>query len=125
MQTLRNRHEFITLRDKGLKQVTPVFILQAFARGDNGAPRYGLTASKKTGNAVRRNRARRRMRALIRHCLAEQAQTGWDYGLIARYDMADVAFEDAVALLNKAIVKIHSKAVPKNTAKHEPASKGL
>ena len=46
--------------------------------------RVGVTASRKIGGAVLRNRARRRMRALARQCLASQATPGYDYALIAR-----------------------------------------
>ena len=45
---------------------------------------FGLTASKKVGNAVERNRARRRLRALATGSLRRLAKPGADYVLIAR-----------------------------------------
>lgn len=47
-------------------------------------PRVGFTASKKVGNAVRRNRARRRLRAAVAALLPKHALPGHDYVLIAR-----------------------------------------
>ena len=63
----------------------PAFLLQARDRRDDSAViRVGFTASKKVGNAVTRNRAKRRLRALARTVLAGQGQPGWDYVLVAR-----------------------------------------
>lgn len=63
------------------------FLLQARARGDDTLQiRIGYTASKKIGNAVLRNRAKRRLRAIARAILPEMGQPGWDYVLVARPD---------------------------------------
>ena len=66
---------------------TPSFMLQARERGDDGPPRFGFTCSKKVGNAVARNRARRRLREAARHALAPLARPGWDYVLVGRRDV--------------------------------------
>lgn len=109
MESMKKRHEFLALRDKGVKQVTKPFILQARDLSNGDVPRYGLTASKKIGNAVRRNRARRRMRALVRHHLATQARAGYHYGMIARFDMPDAPFEMLETAFLAAIEAVHSK----------------
>ena len=67
------------------RQGTGGFLLQARDRADDEATvRVGFTASKKIGNAVARNRAKRRLRALAREVLAGSARPGWDYVLVAR-----------------------------------------
>jgi ribonuclease P protein component len=67
------------------RQGTGSFLLQARDRDDQSPIiRVGFTASKKIGNAVLRNRAKRRLRALAREVLPTLAQPGWDYVLVAR-----------------------------------------
>lgn len=67
------------------RQGTGGFLLQARDRADGGSgARVGYTASKKIGNAVLRNRAKRRLRALVHEVLAGHARPGWDYVLVAR-----------------------------------------
>lgn len=65
-------------------------IVQHRVRGEGEAPdavtRVGYTASKKVGNAVLRNRAKRRLRAVVRDVLATRDGGGSDYVLIARAD---------------------------------------
>ena len=107
MKSLAKRYEFTQLRDRGRKQVTPFFILQAFDHQDERPARYGLTASKKIGNAVRRNKARRRLRALVHGQLEGAARTGFDYGLIARFDCPDADFAKMEQVFVKAIAKLH------------------
>jgi ribonuclease P protein component len=61
------------------------FLLQARRRDDGSdAVRVGFTCSKKIGNAVMRNRAKRRLREVVRAVLPTLAQPGWDYVLVGR-----------------------------------------
>jgi ribonuclease P protein component len=82
---LRRRAEFLAAA-KGRKWATPGLILQKNTpeQPDAAVIRYGLTASSKIGNAVTRNRARRRLRALALDILPRHAVPGHDYVLIAR-----------------------------------------
>ena len=106
---MRKRREFLMVRDRGVKQVTPFFILQACRARDDGPPHFGITASKKTGNAVRRNRARRRMRALLRKIVLPDALHGYDYSLVARYNLADAPWDALCDEMRRALVKLHKK----------------
>lgn len=56
--------------------------------------RVGFTASKKVGNAVRRNRAKRRLRALADSVLRDRATIGHDYVMIARSATMDRPYPD-------------------------------
>jgi ribonuclease P protein component len=66
--------------------VAPGLILQALRRdsGSEQRPRIGFTASKKVGNAIIRNRARRRLRAAVRQVMPVHAAAAHDFVVIAR-----------------------------------------
>lgn len=69
---------------KGIRAFAPGILVQAAPNCNADMIRVGLIASKKTGNAVKRNRAKRRMRALVREVLGDFSLSGWDYVLVAR-----------------------------------------
>ena len=101
-----SRAGFRAARDSGITAVAAGFVLQATPT-DRNDWRLGLTASKKTGNAVRRNRARRRLRALARSELAGRARAGTDYVIIARHNTAERPWQDLVGDLHKALGYLH------------------
>ena len=81
---LQKRSDFLKAAS-ARRQGTGGFLLQARDRADGTLEfRVGFTASKKIGNSVLRNRAKRRLRALAREVLTGFARPGWDYVLVAR-----------------------------------------
>ena len=83
----------------------------------SASPRLGFTCTKKIGNAVTRNRSKRRMREVARLVLGETAQSGFDYVLIGRMATATRSFADLQKDLTSALKRLH--ATP-----HEVADKG-
>jgi len=106
MKTIPSRAGFLSARSKGKKALARGLVIQAVTRGSDEW-RIGLTATKKIGNAVTRNRARRRMRALARDHLSPMAKNGIDYVLIARHDTATANWQDMANGLQKAIRYLH------------------
>jgi ribonuclease P protein component len=98
---LTQRPEFLAVAASGTRFVAPGFILQK-GKADAGNVRYGLTATKKLGNAVERNRARRRLRALAQKILLPLASSG-DYVLVARAGALKLAFAQLERDLEKAL----------------------
>jgi ribonuclease P protein component len=110
LDVLRQRRDFLAAAKSGHKGVAPSVIVQMRHQQDRITPRYGITASKKVGNAVIRNRAKRRLRALIRGYLPDLAETSTDYVLIARHNTASVGWNTLVADFRKALKRAAPKA---------------
>lgn len=77
--------------------------------------RVGFTCSKKVGNAVARNRAKRRLRALAAQVLPSRGRAGWDYVLIGRPELtATHPFEAMLTDLAQALDRVHRARGPKS-----------
>lgn len=104
---LKKRREFVHIAEQGRKFVTSGLILQVLPRfGDNQDTqtiRVGFTTSRKVGNAVKRNRVRRRLREVARLVLPVLGQKGCDYVLIGRSQTADRPYLKLVEDLKKAL----------------------
>ncbi len=92
------------------RQGTPGIHLQGRKRagGEASGIRVGFTCSKKVGNAVARNRAKRRLREVARIVLPELGRDGWDYVLVGRKDITGtLPFDTLIADLRRAMTKVH------------------
>ena len=88
----------------------PGFLLQARARDDDSAAvRVGYTCSKKIGNAVTRNLAKRRLREIARAVLPNTARPGWDYVLVGRpRETITRPYAELLMDLQRTLEKLHS-----------------
>ena len=85
----------------------PGFVLLVHPRGDDDPTiRVGITVTKKIGNAVVRNRMKRRFRALARDTLPEHGVAGADHVLIGRSGGVERDFASLAAELKRALKKV-------------------
>ena len=108
LRTLQTRPEFLAA-NRGKRAARPGFILQALDRRDSTQTiGVGFTCSKKVGNAVARNRAKRRLREIARLELPEFGKPGWNYVLIGRAQVTAARdFETLRQDLRAALTQIH------------------
>lgn len=93
------------------RQGTTGIHLQARRRAEGEAEgiRVGFTCSKKVGNSVARNRAKRRLREVARLVLPTEGRDGWDYVLVGRNTVtAELPFSELVNDLRRALAKVHA-----------------
>ena len=113
MERLRQRADFLAAAT-GTKVPAAAFVLQARKRDDDGPIRLGFTVSKKVGNAVERNRVRRRLREIVRLSGSGRMQTGHDYVLVGRQAALKVPFDRIAEEFDGALRRVHAgRASPK------------
>lgn len=116
---LRRRADFLAVRG-GTKWGAPSFLIECRPRpvdatGEKAkvpvaAPRFGITVSKKVGNAVQRNRIRRRIREVLRRHGILRALPGLDYVIVARTAAMTCAFDDLERDFCTALERLHRSA---------------
>ena len=117
---LRNRGDFLRAAREGKKWVTPGLILQCRIHEEAESThlaerRLGFTVSRKVGNAVARNRARRRLKAAADEVMPGQAARHRDYVIIGRNATLDRRFPDLIGDLETALEKVGAMADERET----------
>jgi len=108
--TLKTRADFLRIAAGRRRAARPGLVLQAAPRPPEvrigETVRVGFTASRKVGNAVVRNRAKRRLRAAAAEVLARDGRLGTDYVLIARAGTRERRYADLVSDLAGALGQV-------------------
>jgi ribonuclease P protein component len=107
LETLKKRSEFQRVRGGG-RYASPAFVLEGRLRTGEQlqrGPRFGFTITKKLGNAVVRNRIRRRLKAVLAGSSA--AMVGVDYVIVAREIAANRPFTDLKQDFEVAFDRVH------------------
>jgi len=110
LNTIKKRADFLSITDKGKRFITGSFILQTRPRpADHPAQhvaRFGFTVTKKMGNAVTRNRIKRRLREAVRLAGVSHALADNDYVVIPRHKAKDCTFADLLRDMEFAFSRI-------------------
>ena len=109
--TLKKRSDFLRVRAAACHWAAPGLVLRAAptpaeANSRAGLVRVGYTASRRIGNAVARNRAKRRLRAAVAHVMPASAQCGCDYVVIARAAALTRPFDALLGDLAAALARV-------------------
>lgn len=108
VERLRKRADFLEAAT-GPRVPAAAFVLQSRERGDTGPSRVGFTVSKKVGNAVERNRVRRRLREVVRLSDADRLKAGNDYVLVGRRAALDLPFARLIEDFSRALERVHQQ----------------
>lgn len=134
LSRLKRRADFLRVAGQRRKWVTPGVMLQVAASPpdrisgqaaaqtdlqDEAQVQVGFTASRKVGNAVTRNRARRRLKAVVDEVMPLYAKPGFDYVLIARRDTATRPYALLIEDLKLALRKTGAFRTPALRAEGE------
>jgi ribonuclease P protein component len=117
MQRLRLRRDFLAAA-RGKSCALPGVVVQMRVREDQDAARIGFTVTKKLGNAVTRNRIRRRLRAAASLALPGLARDGHDYVLIGRQGTIARDFGALKDDLTAALQRFHRTSATRGDTEH-------
>jgi ribonuclease P protein component len=111
LPTLKARSEFLAVRG-GRRSSTPAFLIEMRERPEattrvGAGPRFGFTITKKIGNAVTRNRIRRRLKAAFAADLKQRVLGSCDYVVVARHAALDRPFALLLGDITQAMSALH------------------
>ncbi len=121
LETIKNNRDFLKVYKKGTSYVGAYTVLYVLKRDDD-AKRIGITASKKVGKAVVRNRVRR----LIRNSIImewKKLPAGYDYVFVARVKSAGSSLEQIHKNINYLVNKVNSSNKKKSKRKVNSSKK--
>ena len=118
MERLLRRSDFLAAA-KSPSAASLAVVVQCRARADEKPFRVGFTCTKKLGNAVVRNRIRRRMREAAQQILPELAKSKHDYVLIGRKGAENRPFEALRKDIISAITRLHAGVAPKPVGRYK------
>ena len=108
LERLQKRAQFLAIARTGRKAVMQGLILQArpLEAGQETGIKIGYTASRKVGGSVQRNRARRRLRAIVHDVMNAMAMPGHEFVLIARANTLTRSYDGLLADIRCALGKV-------------------
>jgi ribonuclease P protein component len=122
LERLRKRAQFLRAR-QGFRASRPTVSIEAIARNAGAAIGVGFTASRKVGNAVVRNRARRRLKEAARQLLPMLGVPGADYVLVARQSTAEATWVALLDDVRNALIRLRAELESGRSPKPSGASK--
>ena len=110
------RPEYLRVKQQGTSVAESGVVIQAAPVANSRSylhPRVGFTVSKRVGNAVKRNRARRRLKSIASDVLPKEGFQAWDYVFIGRLVTLDRPYDLLIEDARAALRKIHQKPFKK------------
>ncbi|NJC40391.1 ribonuclease P protein component [Brevundimonas alba] len=122
IERLKSRPQFLAAA-KGVSEARGAVVVQRLDRADDDTTvRLGFTATRKVGNAVIRNRAKRRLREAARTLAPQLARPGSDYVFIARMGTADRPWDRLLDDVKSALTRLATPRSAPAVARHAPTS---
>ncbi|GGF94860.1 MULTISPECIES: ribonuclease P protein component [Rhizobium] len=110
---LKSRPQFLAVRN-GEARRGRTFLLEVLDRKQpDEPPRVGFTVTKKHGNAVERNRMRRRLKEAVRKSAGFAMENGHDYVIVARREVLGISFSN---LTEQLAARIEGRQKPKSVS---------